>query len=263
MHLMEVRVRVCLQPQLKARAVLYRCPSVLSSGVKTRHNRRGEALQAVLAAFRIQNWFTERSEDCSTSRNLPRQNAALFLSPSRTLSVPSLLDAGNSSRWGSLAWGIGGLHAMATTKPSKTADSARKTRRQDDDATLKLGRDRDLSTAPAWIGLPDLSGVDLAQTQTFPVDKKARPRKRRWGDDWRELVIGASPYNRVSGTAARTCIYLNRMFKYSRVLCFVHIFTARRSFLAHYHTAGCWYPVVRTLQQLVRVLGAGMHGTIQ
>lgn len=89
---------------------------------------------------------------------------------------------------------------MATAKPSMNADGARKTRRQNADTKLiKLGQDRDLSTAPAWIGLPDLSGVDLVQTQTFPVDKKARPRKRRWSDDWRELIIGASPYNRVSG----------------------------------------------------------------
>lgn len=70
--------------------------------------------------------------------------------------------------------------------------------RRVDAKLIKFGRDRDLSTAPAWIGVPDLSGVDLTQTQTFPVDKKARPRKRRWGEDWRELIIGASPYNRVS-----------------------------------------------------------------
>lgn len=56
---------------------------------------------------------------------------------------------------------------------------------------------RDLSTAPAWIGSPDLSRVDLLQTQTFAVDKKAGPRKRQWHEDWRELVIGASPYSRV------------------------------------------------------------------
>lgn len=90
-----------------------------------------------------------------------------------------------------------------TAAPIATAaavNAATKKRRQnDDDARLiSLGRDRDLSTAPAWIGFPGLSGVDLAQTQTFPVDKKARPRKRRWGEDWREFVIGASPYNKVS-----------------------------------------------------------------
>lgn len=59
---------------------------------------------------------------------------------------------------------------------------------------------RDLSTAPAWIAPPQLSGVvDLVRTEAFPVDKKkARPKRRRWGEDWQELVIGASPYNRVS-----------------------------------------------------------------
>lgn len=57
----------------------------------------------------------------------------------------------------------------------------------------------DLSMAPAWIASPQLSGVvDLVHTETFPADKKVRPRRRRWADDWRELVIGASPYNRVS-----------------------------------------------------------------
>lgn len=91
-----------------------------------------------------------------------------------------------------------------TATPIATAAAAnaaaKKRRQNDDDARLiKLGRERDLSTAPAWIGFPGLSGVDLTQTQTFPVDKKARPRKRRWGEDWRELVIGASPYNKVSG----------------------------------------------------------------
>lgn len=92
-------------------------------------------------------------------------------------------------------------HAMTTTMtPTATAGRDKQTRRRklDDAQLINLGRDRDLSTAPAWIGLPDLSGVDLVQTQSFPVDKKARPRKRRWGEDWRELVIGASPYNRVS-----------------------------------------------------------------
>ncbi|CAM9244707.1 unnamed protein product, partial [Ectocarpus sp. 13 AM-2016] len=93
-----------------------------------------------------------------------------------------------------------------TATPIATAaatNAAAKRRRQnDDDARLiKLGRERDLSTAPAWIGFPGLSGVDLTQTQTFPVDKKARPRKRRWGEDWRELIIGASPYNKAAAKA--------------------------------------------------------------
>ncbi|CAM9441311.1 unnamed protein product [Ectocarpus sp. 4 AP-2014] len=93
-----------------------------------------------------------------------------------------------------------------TATPIATAAAAnaaaKKRRQNDDDARLiKLGRERDLSTAPAWIGFPGLSGVDLTQTQTFPVDEKARPRKRRWGEDWRELVIGASPYNKAAAKA--------------------------------------------------------------
>lgn len=58
---------------------------------------------------------------------------------------------------------------------------------------------RDLLTAPLWISTPDLSGANLSQTQTFRIDKKARPRKRQWCDDWRELTIATSPYRRVSG----------------------------------------------------------------
>lgn len=99
---------------------------------------------------------------------------------------------------------------MTTTiTPTTNAGREKQTRRKLDNARLvKLGRGQDLSTAPAWIGLPDLSGVDLIQTQYFPVDKNARPRKRRWGEDWRELVIGASPYNRVSerSTGCRQCV---------------------------------------------------------
>lgn len=87
---------------------------------------------------------------------------------------------------------------MTTHTATAGRDKQTRRRKLDDAQLIKLGRDRDLSTAPAWIGLPDLSGVDLVQTQSFPVDKKARPRKRRWGEDWRELVIGASPYNQVS-----------------------------------------------------------------
>lgn len=86
---------------------------------------------------------------------------------------------------------------------------------QGKDETVAL----DLSTAPAWIGLPDLSGVDLAQTQTFPVDKKVQRRKRRWDEDWRELVIGASPYNRVSepcGPGVAVAIEMWRTTYYER-----------------------------------------------
>lgn len=55
-----------------------------------------------------------------------------------------------------------------------------------------------VSTTAACIPDPDLSGVDLSKTQGFAVDKKARPRKRTLGDEWYDLIIGSSPYNRVS-----------------------------------------------------------------
>ncbi len=98
-----------------------------------------------------------------------------------------------------------------TTERTTNALRDRKTRREHEDAMLIVrGRDRDLSTAPAWIGLPDLSGVDLAQTQPFPVDKKVRPRKRRWGEDWRELIIGASPYSRVSRRHSISTLFVHQ-----------------------------------------------------
>lgn len=57
---------------------------------------------------------------------------------------------------------------------------------------------RDVSTSLASISAPNLSRVDLVRTQGFETHRKVRPRKRRRGDEWRKLIIDASPYNRVS-----------------------------------------------------------------
>lgn len=84
---------------------------------------------------------------------------------------------------------------ISLKSPSAGSGTGRDTKKRG--LSRKLARD--LSTAPAWIASPELSGVvDLVRSETFPVDQKARPKRRRRGDDWRDLVIGASPYNRVS-----------------------------------------------------------------